>query len=242
MAYFSPQPFLIYVIYFAIFGTCLTIFILFVKLGKSDLRKHGFKRPSNFGKYLLLSISSIILYILATLIPGFMFGFGSRPSPGILAIPFNIARAILISLTTESIFRGYIFKNLARKHGFFPALYASSIMFGLHRYDDPVSIMNLLNMSADKIISDVLFAQIMPAFMGGLFLGFMFYKMDWSLLGPIIFHMGILLYFPLSPITVNVPWWMGLTFEVTAYLLLFLFTDSAIKEPSYRKKRYGLES
>jgi len=242
MASFFLTSLFIYVVYFAIFGACLTIFILFVKLGKSDLGKHGFKPPSNVRKCMLLSISSIVLYIFATLIPGFMFGFGSRPSPGILAIPFNIIRAIIISLTTESIFRGYIFKNLARAHGFFTALYASSIMFGLHRYDDPVSIINLLNMSTDKIISDVLFTQIMPAFMGGLFLGFMFYKMDWSLLGPIIFHTGILLYYPLSPITVNVPWWTGLTFEVTAYLLLFMFTDSAIKEPSYRKKRYGLES
>ena len=241
MAYFSPQALFIYVVYFAFFGACLAIFILFVKLGKSDLREHGFKAPSNLGKYVLLSISSVVLYILANLIPGFMFGFGSRPSSGILAIPINIGRAVLISLTTESIFRGYIFKNLTSKYGFFPALYASSIMFGLHRYDDPVSILNLLSMSTDKIVSEVLFCQILPAFMGGLFLGFMFYKMGWSLLGPIIFHMGILVYFPLSPLTVNVPWWMGLTFEVTAYLLLFVFMDSTIKEPGYRRRRYGLE-
>ena len=246
MAYFSPggDPLLIYVVYFGFFGACLAIFILFVKLGKSNLREHGFKGPPKLGKHLVLSISSVALYILATLVPGFMFGFGSRPALGTLAIPFNVGRAVLISLTTESIFRGYIFKNLAGKYGFFPALYASSIMFGLHRYEEPISILNIFflhPLSADKIVSEILFCQIIPAFMGGLFLGFMFYKMRWSLLGPIIFHIGVLLHFTLSPLTVNVPWWMGLTFEVTAYLLLFVFMDSTIKEPSYRKRRYGLE-
>ena len=242
LAYFSPTPLSIFIIYFTIYGASFAIFILFVKLGNSDLGKQGFKRPPKAGKFVLLSISSVIIFILATLIPGVLFSFRSNPPLGILAISFNIARAILISLTTESIFRGCIFKNLAERHGFFTAVYASSIMFGLHRYDDPVSIMNLLNMSIDNIISDVIFTEIIPAFIGGLFLGFMFYKMDWSLLGPIIFHTGLLLYFNLSPIGVIVPWWMGVTFEVIAYVCLFLFLESAIKEPGYRRRRYGLES
>ena len=246
MGSFSLQPSLIHVIYFATHGACFAFFMLFVKLGKSDLKNHGFKEPLKTRKYVFLSISLIMIYVLATLLPGLLFGIRYNPPLGILAISFNITRAILISLTNESIFRGYIFKNLSRNHGFFTALYASSIMFGLHKYDEPVSIVNLLTMtqytSTSEIIGDVLFTEIMPAFIGGLFLGYMFYKMDWSLLGPVIFNMGILLYYTLSPIAANVPWWMELTFEVIAYVCLFVFIDFAIQEPRYRRKRYGLES
>ena len=246
MAFFSVQTLLIHVIYFATHGACLAIFLLFVKLGKSDLKEYGFKVPSKPGRSVLLSISFIGFYIIATMLPGLLFGIRYNPPLGVLAISYFIARAILISLTKESIFRGYIFKNLSRKHGFFTALYASSIMFGLHRYDEPVSIVNLLTMTpitnTSEIIGDILFTEVMPAFIGGLFLGYMFYKMDWSLLGTVIFNMGILLYSTLSPISVNVPWWMGLTFEVVAYVCLFVFIDSAIQEPRYRRRRYGLEN
>ena len=246
MVSFSLQTFSIHLIYFATHGATLAIFILFVKLGESDLKTYGLRGPSKLGRSVLLSISLVMFYIFATLMPGLLFGIRYKPPLGILAIFFNITRAILISLTKETIFRGYIFKNLLNKHGFFTALYTSSIMFGLSRYDEPVSIVNLItmtqNMSISEIVGDVLFMEVMPAFIGGLFLGYMFYKMDWSLLGPVIFNMGILLYSTLSPITVGIPWWMGLTFEVIAYVCLFVFIDSAIQEPSYRRKRYGLES
>lgn len=176
------------------------------------------------------------------LMPGFLFGFASRPSPRFLTIVSNIPRAILIAITTEFIFRGYIFRNFTRNHGFFTSLYASSIMFSLHTYESPISIMNLLTMDANKIITDILFQQIAPVFTAGLFLGFMFYKMDWSLLGPIVFRIGILFFFYFTPLVANSPWWMGLTFEVLAYTCLIVIVDSAIKEPRYRRRRYGLES
>ena len=175
------------------------------------------------------------------LAPGFLFGFTTRPSPDFTSIIFNTSRAILIALTTEFIFRGYIFRNLTKNHGFFISLYASSILFGLHGYDYPISILNLLNMSTDEIIREFLFQQIMPVFTSGLFLGFMFYKMDWSILGPFIFRVGTLLYFFFSPMVATSAWWMGLTFEVMAYACLFVIVDSAIKEPRYRRRRYGLE-
>jgi len=96
-------------------------------------------------------------------------------------------------------------------------------------------------MSTDEIIREVLFQQIMPVFTSGLFLGFMFYKMDWSILSPFIFRVGTLLYFFFSPIVASSAWWMGLTFEVMAYAFLFIILDSAVKEPRYRRRRYRLE-
>jgi hypothetical protein len=96
-------------------------------------------------------------------------------------------------------------------------------------------------MSTDQIIREVVFQRIMPAFTSGLFLGFMFYKMDWSILGTFIFRVGTLLYFFFSPIFGSSTWWMGLTFEVMAYACLFVIADSVIKEPRYRRRKYGLE-
>ncbi|MFQ5999495.1 MAG: type II CAAX prenyl endopeptidase Rce1 family protein [Candidatus Bathyarchaeia archaeon] len=242
LLYVSMAPSLNYAFYFATYAIAFAVFVAFVKFGKSDFKKQGFKVPSNVPRTLLLSLFFVGYYIFVILVPGSIFGFSLRPLPSIFFIAFNIARAIVIGIITESVFRGYIFKNLVENHGFFTSLYLSSIMFGLHRYDDPVSIINLLDMSANQIMTDVVFIEVLPAFVAGLFLGYMFYKMDWSLLGPIIFRVGILIYFPLSPITVGMQWWMGLTFEIVAYAGLILIVDSIIKEPRYRRKKYGLES
>lgn len=228
--------------YFVIYAICITIFALFVKLGKSNFKEHGFKEPANPKTSILLSIFFAIIYIIVMLTPGLIFGFTSRPPPRFLSIIVNISRAILIAITTEFIFRGYIFRNLTRNYGFFVSLYASSVMFSIHTYESPISIMSLLTMETNKIITDILFQQIAPLFTAGLFLGFMFYKMDWSLLGPIIFRIGTLLFFFFTPFVANLPWWIGLTFEVMAYVFLIVIVDSAIKEPRYRRRRYGLES
>lgn len=230
--------------YFVIYAICIAIFALFVKFGKSSFKVQGFNEPSKPKKFILLSISFVLLYIIVMLMPGFLFGFEQRPSHGLLSIIFTILHAILISVTTESIFRGYIFRNLTKKHGIFASLYASSIMFSLHGYESPISIINtffIYPSPSSEIIREVLFEEIMPAFILGLFLGYMFYKMDWSILGPTIFRIGTLLFFFFTPITANSPWWMGLTFEVMAYACLIVIVDSAIKEPRYRRRRYGLD-
>ena len=224
-----------------IYGVCLAALLVFLKLGESRLEEQGFKAPSNTRRSIILSICFALLYVLVVLAPGFLFEFTSRAYPDIASIIFNILRAILIALTTESIFRGYIFRNLTKNYGFFVSLYASSILFGLHGYDYPISVLRLLTMSTTEIIQEVVFQQIMPVFTSGLFLGFMFYKMDWSILGSVIFRVITLLYFFLSPLVASSVWWMGLTFEVMAYTLLFIILDSAIKEPRYRRRRYHLE-
>jgi len=245
MASFSLPFLMIDIIYFATHGVCFVIFILFVKFGNADLKEHGFKMPNRFGRSLLLSIVLTVFYIVASLLPGLLFGFRRNPPLSFLAILFNVLRAIIISVTKESIFRGYIFKNFLNNQGFFTALYLSSILFGISKYDEPVSIFNILAMSqtnsVSTVIGDVLFMEILPAFIGGLFLGYMFYKMDWSILGTVVFNMGILLYSTLTPVKVQVAWWTGLTFEVIAYICMFIILDSTIQEPSYRKRRYGLE-
>lgn len=242
---FTLSALLIFIItYFVIYAICIAILALFVKLGKSSFKEQGFNEPSKPKKFILLSISFALIYIIVMLMPGFLFGFEQTPSHGLFNIIFSTSRAILISLTTESIFRGYIFRNLTKNHGFFTSLYASSIMFSLHGYESPISILNtffIYPSPASDIIQETLFQEIMPTFTLGLFLGYMFYKMDWSIMGSTIFRIGTLLFFYFTPITAKSAWWMGLTFEVMAYVLLIVIVDSAIKEPRYRRRKYGLE-
>jgi len=227
-----------YLLYFAILLASLATFVFLVKLRKSTPSEHGFKQPANTNRCLVLSVFSIIFYLAVTLLPGFIWGFSSPPYPHtFFYFVFTITNAIIVSLTTESIFRGYIFKNTMGKHGFFASLYASSIMFSLHS----IPIPTLITMSTDYIITYI-FTDILPLFAAGLFLGFFFYKTGWSLLGPIIFRTGILLYLFLPPIMATPPWWMKLTFEVSAYAFLIILLEVTIKEPKFLRRKYGLES
>jgi hypothetical protein len=79
-------------------------------------------------------------------------------------------------------------------------------------------------------------------FAAGLFLGFFFYKTGWSLIGAIIFRIGILLYLFYPPVMATPPWWINLTFEVTAYGCLIIILDTIIKESRFQRRKYGLES
>jgi len=227
-----------YALYFAIYLASLAIFLIFVKLRKSTLSEHGFKEPANTRQCLILSIFSIVFYLTVTLLPGFIWGFSSPPYPHTFTyFVFTIVNAIIVSLTTESIFRGYIFKNIIGKHGFFASLHASSIMFSLYQ----IPIPTLITMSTDHIITYI-FTDILPLFAAGLFLGFFFYKTGWSLIGPIIFRTGILLYLFRPPVMATPLWWMKLTFEVTAYACLIILLETTIKEPRFLRRKYGLES
>jgi membrane protease YdiL (CAAX protease family) len=227
-----------YAFYFAIYLASLAIFIFLVKLRKSTLSEYGFKEPANTNRCLIVSVFSITFYLAVTLLPGFIWGFSSPPYPNtFFYFVFTIVNAIIVSLITESIFRGYIFKNIIDKYGFFASLYASSVMFSLYQ----IPIPTLTAMSPDRIITYI-FTDIIPTFAAGIFLGFFFYKTGWSLLGPIIFRTGILLYLFLPPIMATPPWWMKLTFEVTAYACLIILLEATVKEPKFLRRKYRIES
>lgn len=227
-----------YIFYVVIYLACLAAFALFIQLAKSAFREHGFKEPTNISQCLTLSLFSVIFFLLVTLAPGFTWGFGSPSFPYTFSyFTFSILNAILISLATESVFRGYIFRNLTKNHGFFTSLYVSSILFSLYQ----IPLTTLAGVSVDRIITYT-FTDILPPFAMGIFLGFFFYKTGWSLLGPIIFRVGVLLYLFFPPVMATPPWWMKLTFEVAAYASLIVILEATIKEPKYLRRKYGLES
>jgi membrane protease YdiL (CAAX protease family) len=246
VVYISPSSQIIYVLYLAVPAIGIAVFFLFAKLAKSTLRKQGYKKPTTVktSTCLLLSVAFITIYVLIYLFPAYPSGFyyqGISMDP--VLILHRIASAILVSLSTESIFRGYIFRNLLRNYSFFKSLYASSILFGFYSLLAQVSIIDLIGSSLNDIVIDM-FMYVLPFFAAGLFLGFFFYKTGWSLLGAVTFRAGIIFY--LSPLPIvsyasEPAWWLALTLEMIAYVVLIFAVDSMIKEPGYLKRRYGLE-
>jgi len=232
---------LIQILFLSIPGISIAAFVIFTKFTKSSLKKQGYKKPTAIktSKCILLSLSFIATYLLIILSQSLFGDLGSLRIP---TSPYSLllraAIAIVFSLASESIYRGYILRNLATNHGFFTSLYASSLLFSLHQ----ISIEDIINITPDGIIIYI-FTNIAPALVAGLFLGFFFYKIGWSLLGPVIFRMGFLLFFEPQPIMgASSPWWIALTFEVMAFSVLILIVDSVIREPRYRRRKYGLES
>jgi len=227
-------------LYLSIPGISLVAFVLFIILKDSSFKGQGYKRTVaiSSSKCLLLSCLFVVMYIFITLAQGIFGNFGTTTFPTEpYQLIFRLALAVVFGVASESVFRGYIFRNLVRNYGFFSSLYISSLLFSLH----DISLTTILAMNTHDIIMYI-FTMIIPAFAAGIFLGFYFYKIGWSLLGPITFRI-IWLFFllPLPIMSVSSPWWIALTFELLAFVALIFIVESIIKEPLVRRRRYGLE-
>jgi membrane protease YdiL (CAAX protease family) len=254
----SPEfPFDI-ILFLAIPSLSLAIYALFVKLGKTTFKRQGYQKPTTIKtrRTIIIGLACAAVYVILILAPGLtsVLATGTvsegfelsnlllTPLGTIYRIGIGMAYAVILSLAYESVFRGYIFRNLVRHYGFFTSLYTMSIMFGLVSSSTFSSIVHLLSYSQADLV-EFIFMNILTAFAGGLFLGFFFYKTGWSLLGPIIFQLPALFFMWPEPLVSSTSqWWIALTFQVIAYAVLILALDTFIKEPMYLKKRYGLES
>jgi membrane protease YdiL (CAAX protease family) len=236
----------------------LAVYAALIILRRTTFRRNGFRKPANIKTKttIILSIACAIFYIVMLLAPGltavlstgnvsegFEFThYFSTPLGTLYRIGLGMVYAVISSLAFEAVFRGYVFRNLVRHHGFFKSLYASAIMFSLISAISKNSISSLLTMDTSSLV-EFLFMDVLTAFAAGLFLGYYFYKTGWSLLGPVIFQMGIGFFLWPSPfISSTSLWWMALTFQVIGYAVLILAIDTFVKEPMYVRKRYGLES
>jgi membrane protease YdiL (CAAX protease family) len=238
----EPSDLAIYLLYLAIPSASLVTFVVFVKLTRSSFKNQGYRRPTFIKtKHCIgLALLCLAIYFLIFLSPGFSTGIsflGIRTDPFLLV--FRVVSAVIFGVAGESVFRGYIFRKLSRNYGFLTSLYTSALLFSLHQ----VVVRNLLTMSIDQL-GIFVFTDVLVPFVGGLFLGFLFYKTGWSLLAPVIFRIGIYYYF--DPLAIasppDVSWWVAIAFEMASYAALILMVDYAIKEPAARRRKYGLES
>jgi len=247
-----------YILFLAIPIASIAAYAALIIARRTTFKRHGFRKPANIKTKttILLGIACAIFYIIMLLAPGItgvlstgnisegfeVSRFMTTPINILYRTGLGMAYAIIISLAYETVFRGYIFRNLVRHHGFFKSLYASAIMFSLISATSKTSISSLLTMDTSSL-AEFLFMDILTAFAAGLFLGYYFYKTGWSLLGPVIFQMGVSFFLWPDPLISSTSlWWMALTFQVIGYAVLILAIDSFVKEPMYVRKRYGLES
>jgi len=227
-------------IYVAMPAITIIAFILFVKLTKSSLKKQGYQKPQRIKTWIciVLAIVLVITYLVVIFMQSFFGTLGAFRFPtSPYSIAYRIVYALLFALATESVFRGYIFRNLARNYGFFTSLYVSAILFSVHQ----ISLNEIVN-TAYGDIPFYIFTRVVPLLAAGLFLGFFFYKTSWSLLGPLIFRIGTVFFFePIPLLSVTSLWWVGVTFEMLAFAILILAIDSIIQEPTFIRKKYGLD-
>lgn len=232
----------IYIFNLIIPSISLVLFAGFTKILGSNFRRQGFRHPTTIRTKVCVGLVSLCLgiYFVVILSSGFFRGgivfLGVRTDPFLFF--YRIVSAVIYGFAGETVFRGFIFRNLARNYNFFASLYGSSLLFSIHQ----IAVRKLLLISMDEFII-FLFTDVLTLMVAGLFLGFLFYKTGWSLLAPLLFVIGTRYYFDPLPIASpgGLSWWMAITFEMAAYACLILLIDYAIKEPGYRRRKYGLE-
>lgn len=209
--FFAPAEWLQRFVYLVLQIVYLSIVYVLIKKENSDFKEHGFWWPENSGKY----VSACVLFVLAHIfinlfLLGSFFGFElSAPVPQ----PFlELLDALLTSVASESVFRGYIQRKLVKVYGFLPVLGVSSLMFSLYG----IQIPSVLSSGPT-----FLFTGIASLFITGVFLGLLFQK-TMTLICPVTFYGLLLLLRSLTPLQAAITGYVALFYNVIAYAFLIL--------------------
>ncbi len=192
-----------------------TLLVLVIKKENSSFSEYGYSWPEETDKYILSCLLPAISYgVITIFVPGSFTGYYLFPSESSTEIFLMILLAFAASVTTETIFRGYIQGRLTKMIGFPRALFATSLMFAL--FATPLLPLNLFGF----------LPEVLSLFVLGVFLGVLFYRTK-TLLCPILFYFIILILKPLTPIEAvssqYAELFLGLVALAFASLLLSLF-------------------
>lgn len=212
----------------------LGIVYLFARSDRTSLSEIGFVIHGKPLKTILIGAGLSVLFLLVTLEPGFIFGFERLPLPSPETFAFYLFVAPVIALSQEAVFRGYIMRKLALRGSFNAALFLSSFCFALFS----TNLLATATLSYNTAIENV-FTVTVENLILGLFLGMFFYKSSWSLLGPVVFRIGLILETSLTPLLPKVPNWEFLfTFELAGYMLAMVLVMVLVREPGASAGRY----
>ncbi len=228
--FFMPPYGIRALIYLAIQVISLSVSVLLIKRKDRDFQEHGFWWPENPGIYIAVSMLLAMLYGFITIFPPGSF-MGFELSPLNSQLPLEIVNALLAAVASESIFRGYIQRDLTRAYGFLPALCIGSVMFSLHAI--PLT-------SIPELDSNYIFTEISSLFIKGVFLG-LFFQVIRTLVCPVTFHVVLLLQ-NLTPLKAAATGYVALFFQVIAYsfltLLLYILLEKKYLElPEIKKEQ-----
>ena len=194
----------------------ILLLVLLMRKEVSNFREYGYLWPEETRKYAVISLLLAILYSFVTIfMPGISTGYDIFPSPSFTEGFLAILVALTASLTSETIFRGYIQSNLTKLGGFPLALLITSVMFAL--YEFTLLPFNLFHF----------FREVLSSLGVGIFLGILFYRTK-TLLCPIIFYFTILTLKLLTPIRGVTSEYTELFFEFVALALASLLLSISI--------------
>jgi signal peptidase len=221
-----------YLAYLAAYAALFGIFLFF---SGTDLGKFGLHVGRNsLQKILGTSIFLSLIYIVIKMEPGFSYGFASLGIPTLFLFGFFLSSSPLVALSEESVFRGYIFRNLSLRMTFERAILLSSFLYGLQL----TSIPALLRLSGASQIQYV-FTNTLSGVALGIAMCFFFYKLGWSLFGPIIFRTIILYQNYLFPIGAKSPSWeLTFVFGMIAIGAVIVAINAFLREPRFMTRKF----
>ena len=173
-----------YIIHIVFYISIFAITIFFV--GKPDLDYLGIKFVNLWRRYILMGLIFVLFhYAVRILVTEGTFNriYPIRPE---IYVPAFIFLGLLVGLSEESAFRGYIQKNILEavkdagvKESYKPtiAILMSSLLFGVY---------HVYFVGSGNAYWWALY--ILQAFTAGIFMGFLYFETGCNLLGPITYH------------------------------------------------------
>ena len=137
-------------------------------------------------------------------------------SHGILSIPYNFSLAITVGFVEETVFRGYILRNLGRVYSDAKAIIYSSILFGVYHIS-PVLALTSTTTALDTVAYWTLYA--LAAVLVGLFLGVFYISSQKTTVGTITYHSFSIFFESLVPFTLASSMIVGHLLSTTVYFL-----------------------
>ncbi len=222
------------VLYFGSAAATLAVVLLAIRLEHRTLRDYGFVLRGPVTTTLVLSTVLVVIFVVVEVYPGFLIGFGRLPQPSALAFGLVLFSAPLVALAQESAFRGYIFRKLTRVAPLTWAMGASSALFALQT----TNLATLASLG-EVGVGEYVFGTTIANAVLGLVLALYFYKLRWSLLGPVTARTGLLWASTLLPVAANYAnWEASFAALFLAYGILFGFVALGLREPRIQARHY----
>lgn len=188
----------------------IAVSILLIKTTHGSFRDHGFWIPRDWRGSLAVTLFLALAYMLITVfLPGSFWGFESFPTGSLSYFSLDFLNNLLTYFAVESVFRGYIQRNLTKAHGFYNALFMSAVMSILYVF----SIQTYAQLDITTIV------YTLSLFFEAVFLGF-FFQRSRTLLCPIVFGAVASTLYRFTPLVVTAPQHTVLLFKVIAYVIL----------------------
>jgi membrane protease YdiL (CAAX protease family) len=184
-----------YLFYLVFYILMLAILMFFVHcIDHSSMRNMGLNKGARWKTYVTLGI------VFAFLARSLEIGLGALAG-GVIVVNaysslfvtmFFVVDTFFVGLSEEGVFRGYIQRKLTDAWKFLPALLFTSILFKIYHID-------LFTASMSDIVLTAL--AVFPGF--GIFAGYLYFKSNRNMLGPIALHMFYDLFGTIVPFGVD---------------------------------------